>query len=231
MLKMLSAFVFLAAPLDRLMPFGQVGISGRSEQAGIVAASVSDLAASSGENDTGELLMPEHLKEVRDMPRLPLEGSLDLTYLCNNNCRHCWLRIPAGSPERQRELTLDEIKGIVDEARKMGCRHRSISGGEPMLRPDFAEIFDYITRKLVSYSLNTNGMLTTPGIARLMTRRGNKMVALYGATAEVHDHVTRHPGSFEATMRGFACLVDTCYLIPRSIVVDRGRSNVDDAVH
>jgi hypothetical protein len=27
------------------------------------------------------------------LPRLPLEGKLDLTYRCNNNCRHCWLRI------------------------------------------------------------------------------------------------------------------------------------------
>ena len=45
------------------------------------------------------------------------------------------------------------------------------------------------------------------------------MVALYGATAEVHDHVTRHPGSFEATMQGFAYLKEagagfTVQLIP-----------------
>ena len=99
-----------------------------------------------------------------------------------------------------------EIQRIVDEARQMGCQAWAISGGEPMLRPDFAEIFDYITRKSVSYSLNTNGTLITPEIARLLTRKGRKMVALYGATAEVHDRVTRNPGSFEATMRGFAYL-------------------------
>ena len=139
-------------------------------------------------------------------PRLPLAGSMDLTYRCNNDCRHCWLRIPAGSPERQRELTFDEITGIVDEARSMGCRTWSISGGEPMLRPDFAEIFDYITRKSASYSLNTNGTLITPETARLLKRKGTKMVALYGATAEVHDHITRTPGSFEAAIRGFAYL-------------------------
>ena len=145
----------------------------------------------------------EHLSRV---PRLPLEGSLDLTYRCNNNCRHCWLRIPPASPEKQRELTHQEIIGIVDAARAMGCRRWSISGGEPMLRPDFAEIFNYITSKSTSYSLNTNGTLITPKIAQLMKRKGVKMVALYGATADVHDHVTRNPGSYEATMRGFAYL-------------------------
>jgi MoaA/NifB/PqqE/SkfB family radical SAM enzyme len=75
-----------------------------------------------------------------------------------------------------------------------------------MLRPDFAEIFDYITRKSISYSLNTNGTLIAPQIARLMKRKGTKMIALYGATAEIHDHITRTPGSFEAVMQGFAYL-------------------------
>jgi len=152
--------------------------------------------------------MSEYLesKKLEKFPRLPLKGVLDITYRCNNNCRHCWLRIPPTSQERQKELSLDELIKIVDEARGMGCRRWAISGGEPMLRADFAEIFDYITRKSAAYSLNTNGSLITPKIAQLMKRKGNKMVALYGATAEVHDHITRNPGSFEATMRGFAYL-------------------------
>jgi MoaA/NifB/PqqE/SkfB family radical SAM enzyme len=143
---------------------------------------------------------------VHDGPRLPLEGSLDLTYRCNNACRHCWVSLPAKSPEKENELTFDQIIRIVDEARAMGCRKWAISGGEPMLRLDFLEIFDYITRKSVSYSINTNGTLIDPHIARLMKRKGAKMIALYGATAEVHDHITRTPGSFEATLRGFAYL-------------------------
>jgi len=163
------------------------------------------------------------------MPRLPLKGSLNLTYRCNNDCRHCWLRIPPGAytPSiggrggKQRELILDEIKAVVDQARAMGCREWSISGGEPMLRPDFVETFDYLTRKATRYSLNTNGTLITPQIAQFMRRKGTKMIALYGATAEVHDHITRAPGSFEHTMRGFAYLKEagagfTVQLIPMS---------------
>ncbi len=147
-----------------------------------------------------------NLKKLKNIPRLPLEGKLDLTYRCNNNCRHCWLRIPANSGEKQRELSLEEIKNMVDEARNMGCRRWSISGGEPMLRPDFVEIFNYITSKSASYSINTNGTLITPEIAHLLKRKGTKMVALYGATTDVYDHITRVPGSFEAVMRGFARL-------------------------
>ena len=158
-------------------------------------------------------------KKLNILPRLPLEGSVDFTYRCNNNCRHCWLRIPPQSREKRRELSFEEIKNIVDEARKMGCRSWSISGGEPMLRSDFLEIFDYITNHSGTYSINTNGSLITPKIAKSLKRKGTKMVALYGATAEVHDHITRSPGSFEATMRGFRYLKEagtgfTVQLIP-----------------
>ncbi len=144
-------------------------------------------------------------KQLLDF-RLPLEGHLDLTYRCNNNCRHCWLHIPPRDPSRNRELSFDEIRNIVDQARALGTRRWSISGGEPMLRPDFPEIFSYLTGRAISYTLNTNGTLITPEIARLLTRKGTKMVALYGATKETYDHVTRHPGGFEKVMEGFRYL-------------------------
>ena len=140
------------------------------------------------------------------LPRIPLDGSIDLTYRCNNNCWHCWLRLPNEINHVQNELSFDEIRLIVDDSRKMGCQSWSISGGEPMLRPDFSEIFDYITRKSISYSLNTNGTLITPQIAQLLKRPGKKMVALYGATADVHDRVTRNPGSFDNMLRGIKYL-------------------------
>lgn len=141
-------------------------------------------------------------RTIAGPPRLPLRGSIDLTYRCNNRCRHCWLWTDGG----RGELSTDEIFDIVDQARAMGCREWAISGGEPMLREDFAEVFDYITSRSRTYSLNTNGTLITPEIAELMKRKGVKMVALYGATADVHDHVTQNPGSFAATMRGFELL-------------------------
>lgn len=146
------------------------------------------------------------VKKIIKLPHLPLEGSIDLTYRCNNNCLHCWLRIPPNAKEGEKELSFEEIKHIVNEARKSGCRRWSISGGEPMLRADFYELFDYITANSVSYSLNTNGTLITPKIASLLKRKGSKMVALYGASADVHDRITQTPGSFEATMQGLAYL-------------------------
>jgi len=147
-----------------------------------------------------------HRKKVGRLPRIPLQGSLDLTYRCNNDCRHCWLRLSPGAAEGSAELTFDEVRRVVDEARAMGCREWSISGGEPMLRPDFPDIFEAVAGRSAWYTLNTNGTLITPQIARLLRRKGTILVALYGATAAVHDAVTRTPGSYEAMRRGLAYL-------------------------
>lgn len=117
-------------------------------------------------------------KIVTEKPRLPLKGSLDLTYRCNN----CWLRTDDGKSE----LTSKEIIAIVDDAWTIGCQEWAISGGEPMLRPDFAEIFDYITTHSKTYSLNTNGTQITEEIVQLIKLKGNKMVAFYGATVDVN---------------------------------------------
>jgi MoaA/NifB/PqqE/SkfB family radical SAM enzyme len=103
-------------------------------------------------------------------------------------------------------LTFDEYRCIADEARALGARDWTISGGEPMLRHDFYDITDYLTRKSRQFTLKTNGTLVTPRIARLLARPGETWVSLYGATPDVYDRVTRTPGGFERMLRGIALL-------------------------
>jgi len=137
--------------------------------------------------------------------RLPLKGDIDLTYRCNNNCRHCWLVIPNTKKNSSDELKLQEWIALIDQARALGTREWSISGGEPMLREDFAELAGYIKSKSIYYTVFTNGMYITPAIAKLL-KGCDLQISLYGATAEVYDHITRHPGGYEQLMQGIARL-------------------------
>jgi hypothetical protein len=100
----------------------------------------------------------------------------------------------------------------------MGCRKWAISGGEPMLRSDFSEIFDYITPKSLSYSLNTNGTLINPHIARLMKRKGSKMVAVFNHD---HNHVTIYNGQIQKERYGKGDLPSLTFFPTDQIVLSR----------
>ncbi len=141
-------------------------------------------------------------KNIFYAPRIPLRGDFFLTYRCNNNCRHCWNRVANCEKISQSELSLEQIKTIVNQARKNGAREWSLSGGEPLLRGDFLDIFMYIKENSAACSLNTNGTLITRKIAPFLCGPGVKAISLYGATAKTHDYITRRPGSFEETIRG-----------------------------
>jgi MoaA/NifB/PqqE/SkfB family radical SAM enzyme len=145
------------------------------------------------------------IKEGKRSLQIPFEGYISPTYRCLNNCSHCWISLSANEVAEE-ELSFLEIKRLIDEARQLGCNRWHISGGEPMLRDDFIAIFEYITNNSLGYSLNTTGMMITKEIANLMKRKGSKLISLYGSTAEVHDEVTRSPGSFEKVIRGMSYL-------------------------
>ena len=156
----------------------------------------------------GDAAAAGHVRRVRAAtpPRIPLKASLDLTYRCNFHCRHCWLWAADSVAERRRELSTEEWLDVVRQLRALGVREWNVSGGEPLLREDFVEIFDAVTSRAKAYFLNTNGALVTPEIARLLRRPGQKMVSVYGATADVYDRVTGVEGGFDALVRGLSYL-------------------------
>lgn len=153
-------------------------------------------------------MKPSHLnrKFVNEFPRALLGVSFDLTYRYNHKCLHCWLWRPANDSSCAREMTVAEFHDCVDQARALGARDWTVSGGEPLLRPDFYEIIDAMTRRARTFIVKTNGTLVTPRIARLLSRMGETWISLYGATAEVYERITRTPGSFEQMQRGISLL-------------------------
>jgi len=84
----------------------------------------------------------------------------DLTARCNNDCRHCYINLPAADREaRNRELTLAEIDRISSEAVFLGAFWCLLSGGEPLLREDFREVYLLLKKKGLLVSIFTNAVL------------------------------------------------------------------------
>ncbi len=136
--------------------------------------------------------------------RYPFSATFELTSRCNLNCAHCYINQPANDPAvRQRELTTAQVKQVIDEMVAAGVLFLTLTGGEPLLRPDFAEIYTYALRKGLLVTLFTNGTLLSDELLRLLTdmRPFNVEISIYGATATVFEQVTRLPGSFTRCYR------------------------------
>src|SRR4029077_1513794 len=139
-----------------------------------------------------------------DRNRTPLNVHLELTYRCNEQCVHCYCVVEHGREQevRRHELTLDEIRGLLDELADMGGLYLTLSGGEVMVRPDFFEIAEHARRRGFAYRIFTNGIgLTEAKVERLAALEPLTVeLSIFSADPEVHDAINRVPGSFRRLM-------------------------------
>ena len=151
------------------------------------------------------------LAAVMQRERYPFSCSFELTDRCNLRCVHCYINQPAGSLEsRSKEMDSGEVKQLLDWIADAGCLFLTLTGGEVMLRPDFAQIYKHARQRGFLVSVFTNGTLLTPQIADLLAEIPPVAVeiTLYGATQETYERVTGIAGSFERCLRGIRLLME-----------------------
>lgn len=136
---------------------------------------------------------------------------LELTERCNLDCQHCCVNLPADDVRaRGRELSTAGIKKILEQAAGLGCLTVRFTGGEPLLRDDFADLYAFARRLGLKVVLFTNATLITPRLAELFSKippLEKIEVTLYGMRQVSYEAVTRTPGSFTAAQQGIALLL------------------------
>jgi radical SAM protein with 4Fe4S-binding SPASM domain len=167
--------------------------------------------------------------------RKPLLGHLDmeLTERCNNDCIHCCINLPMGDhAAREREMTTAEVKRILAEAAALGCLSVRYTGGEPLLREDFEELYLFARRQGMKVLLFTNARLVTPRLADLFARvpPGQQVeVTVYGMKHASYEAVSRAPGSFVEFRRGVDLLLDCGVpFIVKGALLPPNRGEVDE---
>ena len=165
-----------------------------------------------GESFIKSLPLPEFSLWKKMQGKKPLISfELELSARCNNNCRHCYINLPAMDKKaKSRELSLEDLKEIADDAVSLGALWCLLTGGEPLLREDFFDIYLALKRKGLLVSLFTNATLITEEHVRIFKKYPprNIEVSVYGVTEETYEQVTRRPGSFEAFRRGLDLLLE-----------------------
>lgn len=155
--------------------------------------------------------LPEFgLWEKMEAGRAVFSFDLEATSRCNLDCRHCYISRPAGDrAARKGELTVDEIGRIGTEAAALGAVWCLVTGGEPLLRRDFFDVYQALLSKGLLISLFTNATLVTKEHVRFFRKYPPRdvEVTVYGVTRETYERVTRTPGSFAAFRRGLDLLL------------------------
>jgi radical SAM protein with 4Fe4S-binding SPASM domain len=136
---------------------------------------------------------------------IPLGVQLDLTYRCNERCVHCYL-----DHNDHGEMDTAEIKDLLEQMAAAGVFFLTISGGEILMRRDFFEIVEHARQLMFCVKLKTNAVMIHEAEAdRIHTLAPESVqISVYSHRPEVHDAITKLPGSLKRSMAGARLLVE-----------------------
>lgn len=124
--------------------------------------------------------------------------TLETTYRCNEKCVHCYLPDNTKLPE----LPLEQIDTLLGEFVMLGGLQLLLTGGEVGVRRDFADILALVKQHRLVVSINSNLTRMTDSLLADIIDLHPKSVScsIYSARPELHDAITRLPGSFAKSL-------------------------------
>jgi AdoMet-dependent heme synthase len=134
---------------------------------------------------------------------IPLSVHLDITYRCNERCVHCYL-----DHDDHGEMTTAEIADLLTQLADAGVFFLTLSGGEVLMRRDFFAIVEHARRLLFNVKVKTNGVMIREAEAKRLRELGVEQIqiSVYSHRAEVHDAITKVPGSLKRTIEAIRFL-------------------------
>ena len=142
----------------------------------------------------------QRLQAKAALAGIPILGTFELTPRCNFQCKMCYVRLtPAEMQPLGRERTAEEWLSLGRTAFDAGMTFLLLTGGEPLLRPDFPQIYEGLAKLGLSVSLNTNGTLISEEIRALFLRYPPAQVniTLYGTTRETYAALCGNADGFD----------------------------------
>lgn len=141
--------------------------------------------------------------------KTPINGSIELLPLCNMNCDMCYVRLSREEMERQGRLrTAEEWLAVARQMKDAGTLFLLLTGGEPLIYPEFKQLYTALRELGFLITINTNGTLIDEDWAAFFGQHKPRRVniTLYGVDEQTYEHLCHFPGGFERVMRGVRLL-------------------------
>lgn len=161
--------------------------------------------------------------------RTPVNGSIELLPLCNMNCDFCYVRLDKREMEQQgRMRTADEWLEIGRQMAESGTLFLLLTGGEPLLYPEFKKVYLGLKQMGMIITLNTNGtLIDEKWVAFFAENKPRKInITLYGANDRAYESLCHYPGGFRKVTDGARMLREAG--IDVRIGASIGRKNAGD---
>ena len=142
---------------------------------------------------------------------VPLNGTFELTPCCNMACKMCYVRL---TPQQQRAIaplhTAEQWLELGRIAKENGMLYLLITGGEPLVHPQFKEILQGLHKMGLIISINTNGTLIDENVVAWLkeTPPVRFNITLYGASNETYERLCGNPHGFTQVTKAIRLLTE-----------------------
>lgn len=152
-------------------------------------------------------------------------------YTCNFRCEHCSVKRFQGKKEG-RFFTIPDVRELSRQADEMGLAHVVITGGEPLVFPDFDQIVEALDPSKFYITSDTNGWFLDAARARHLKSIGVDKIqlSLDSLNAEEHDSFRHHPGSHARALRAIDAALEAGLNIILSTVVTHQRVRSEEFI-
>lgn len=157
-------------------------------------------------SSSGHFSFSESLHIQATKRNVPISGGLEITQRCHLRCVHCY--IDNQPVVYHKELSTAEMICLLGQLAESGCLWLLITGGEPLLRGDFSEIYQEAKELGMIITVFTSATNLTEEVADLLAEYPPFLVeaTLHGSSETTFDGISGVPGSFLRFQNGLTLL-------------------------
>jgi radical SAM protein with 4Fe4S-binding SPASM domain len=138
-----------------------------------------------------------------------LSMEIELSLRCNFRCKYCYVE---QTSDTSRELTPEEIRNAILQAKELGARKIIVLGGEPMIYPLIMEMLTFIREQGMAAEMFTNGTGVTPEAARKLRALGVQVVLKMNSFEEpIQDELAGVKGAYKIIQEAYRNLIAAGY--------------------
>ena len=130
-------------------------------------------------------------------------ATIEILDFCNYKCGHCYVHDSYNT-----KININDFKKVIDQLKVLGCLWLTITGGEPLMHPDFIEMYEYAFSKLANISLFTNGSLIEDIHIDLFKKKPpyELEISLYGINENEYDDFVGNNGAYKLYLKNLCKL-------------------------